>query len=251
MNSLFVLLIVFIILILIVSGKTGLNNLLGLTFNFFTIFILLILISWGVNAILIVTLISPLILAFALFFSSDKLKITGTAFKASLIVVLLLIIIAIVVQHFGQFQGFNVEDNEELEQLSLSVNLSFSNIAIVVAVISMLGAVSEAALAVVTDLTEIIEQDEQMDLSTLKEHRKLISEQILGTAINTLFFGMLGATVGLILWFVELNYSPSEIFNSKLLMADVSTMLLGMLGILLVIFLSGHYVIMDYINHQK
>lgn len=251
MNSLFVLLIVFIILILIVSGKTGLNNLLGLTFNFFTIFILLILISWGVNAILIVTLISPLILAFALFFSSDKLKITGTAFKASLIVVLLLIIIAIVVQHFGQFQGFNVEDNEELEQLSLSVNLSFSNIAIVVAVISMLGAVSEAALAVVTDLTEIIEQDEQMDLSILKEHRKLISEQILGTAINTLFFGMLGATVGLILWFVELNYSPSEIFNSKLLMADVSTMLLGMLGILLVIFLSGHYVIMDYINHQK
>ena len=52
----------------------------------------------------------------------------------------------------------------------------------------------------------------------------------------------MAATVGLILWFVRLNYRLADIFNSKLLMAEVAAMLLGMLGILFAIWLSGYFV---------
>ncbi|MCT1226782.1 YibE/F family protein [Lactococcus lactis] len=242
MNALLILLILLIVLMLIVAKKDGLRNLIGLTFNFIAIFVLITLISWGFNAIAVLIVLSVIILANAIFMSADESEVTLIAFKTSIIVVLSLLILALIIQHFGQFQGFATEDVDELENLSLNVGLNFSNVAIVVMVISMLGAVAESAMALAASLSEVVEQDENMSLDQFKNQREIISQQILGTAANTLFFGVLGATVGLILWFVRLNYRLADIFNSKLLMAEVSTMLLGMLGILFAIWLSGYFV---------
>lgn len=242
MNALLILLILLIVLMLIVAKKDGLRNLIGLTFNFIAIFVLITLISWGFNAIAVLIVLSVIILAIAIFMSADESEVTLIAFKTSIIVVLFLLILALIIQHFGQFQGFATEDVDELENLSLNVGLNFSNVAIVVMVISMLGAVAESAMALAASLSEVVEQDENMSLDQFKNQREIISQQILGTAVNTLFFGVLGATVGLILWFVRLNYRLADIFNSKLLMAEVATMLLGMLGILFAIWLSGYFV---------
>ncbi len=248
MNSLFVLFLILVVLMLLVSKKAGLRNLFGLVFNFIIIFVMLTLIGWGANALLIVAVSSLLILAFAIFMSSDENETTAIAFKSSVIVVLVLLFVAILLQYVGQFQGFAIEDTEELEELSLAVGLNFSNIAIVMLVISMLGAVAEASMAIVANLFELIEQDKAMTLVQFKSQRLIISQQILGTAVNTLFFGLLGSSVGLILWFVRLNYSLAEILNSKLLMSDVATMLLGMLGILFVIELAGYFVEQNFVK---
>lgn len=242
MNALLILLILLIVLMLIVAKKDGLRNLIGLTFNFIAIFVLITLISWGFNAIAVLIVLSVIILAIAIFMSADESEVTLIAFKTSIIVVLSLLILALIIQHFGKFQGFATEDVDELENLSLNVGLNFSNVAIVVMVISMLGAVAESAMALAASLSEVVEQDENMSLDQFKNQREIISQQILGTAVNTLFFGVLGATVGLILWFVRLNYRLADIFNSKLLMAEVASMLLGMLGILFAIWLSGYFV---------
>ena len=242
MNALLILLILLIVLMLIVAKKDGLRNLIGLTFNFIAIFVLITLISWGFNAIAVLIVLSVIILAIAIFMSADESEVTLIAFKTSIIVVLSLLILALIIQHFGKFQGFATEDVDELENLSLNVGLNFSNVAIVVMVISMLGAVAESAMALAASLSEVVEQDENMSLDQFKNQREIISQQILGTAVNTLFFGVLGATVGLILWFVRLNYRFADIFNSKLLMAEVAAMLLGMLGILFAIWLSGYFV---------
>lgn len=93
--------------------------------------------------------------------SADESEVTLIAFKTSIIVVLSLLILALIIQHFGQFQGFATEDVDELENLSLNVGLNFSNVAIVVMVISMLGAVAESAMALAASLLEVVEQDEK------------------------------------------------------------------------------------------
>ena len=242
MNSLLVLLVLLIALMLLVARQDGLRNLIGLALNFGAIFILITLIAWGFNAILVLTVLSAIILAIAIFMSADESEVTLIAFKTSLIVVLVLLGLAVLVQLVGQFQGFAAEDVDVLENLSLAVGLNFSNVAIVVIVISMLGAVAESAMALTASLSEVVEQDEAMTLSQFINQRRIISQQILGTAVNTLFFGVLGSTVGLILWFVRLHYRWADIFNSKLLMAEVAAMLVGMLGILFSIWLAGYFV---------
>lgn len=251
MNSLLLLLIILVILMLLVSKKEGLRNLFGLFINLLLVFLMISLMSWGFNAIIVLAVSAVLILAVAIFMSAEDNETTNIAFKTSLIVLASLLLLAMLLQHFGQFQGFAIEDTEELEELSLAVGINFSNLAIVVMVISSLGAVAEAAMALVASLGEVVEQDGKMSLADFQSQRQTISTQILGTAINTLFFGLLGSSVGLILWFVRLNYHLSEILNSKLLMADLASMLLGMLGILFAIVLAGYFVENEFKKNAK
>lgn len=242
MNSLLVLFIIFVILILLITKKAGLLNLFGLGINFVLIFLLITLISWGFPVLFILPILGLMILASAIFLSSDEAEITVPAFKTSLIVLAAMFILIILVQQIGYFQGFGGEDIDELENLSLAVGLDYSQIAVAVIFVSMLGAVAEAAMAIIAALSEVIEQDEQMTISQFKAQRSLISHQILGNAIDTLFFGVSGSTVGLVLWFVKLKYSWAQILNSKLLMAEVATMLLGFIAIIFSIVLAGYFV---------
>ena len=249
MNALLVLIIILVILMLLVAKKDGLRNLLGLAFNFMAIFALITLMAWGFPMLIVLPLFALIILALSIYMSTSEEVTANIAFKTSLWVLLGLILLALLVQYLGQFQGFAAEDVDELENLSLAVGLNFSSVAVAVMTISSLGAVAEAAMALVANLFEVMEQDEKMTLPQFQAQRKIISQQILGTAVNTLFFGVLGASVGLILWFVRLNYSLAMILNSKLLMADLASMLLGMLGILLTIWLAGFFVEQHF--HQQ
>ena len=114
MNALLILLILLIVLMILVAKKDGLRNLIGLAFNFIAIFVLITLISWGFNAVVVLVILSVIILAIAIFMSADESEVTLITFKTSIIVVLSLLILALIIQHFGQFQGFATEDVDEL-----------------------------------------------------------------------------------------------------------------------------------------
>lgn len=250
-NALVVLTIIMIFLMIIIANKDAIRNLFGLILNVFSVFILITLINFGFNPLAVLTVIVPIIVAVTIFMSADENQVTFIAFKTSMIVIILLFPIAIIVQVMGHFQGFAAENVDELENLSLAVEINFSDVAIVVLVVSVIGAISESSIALAASLTEVIDQDDLMTVEQLKSQRKLISEQILGTATNTLFFGMLGSSAGLILWFTRLNYRIADILNSKLLVADTVTMLLGMIGILVAIIISGYFVEKNFISQSS
>ncbi len=250
-NALVMLTIIMIILMFIIAQKDAIRNLFGLILNVLAVFILITLINFGLNPLVVLAVIAPVIVAVSIFMSADENEVTFIAFKTSIMVILILFPIAIIVQYLGHFQGFAAENVDELENLSLDIGVNFSNVSIVVLVISVIGAISESSIALAASLTEVIDQDERMTIEQLKNQRKIISEQILGTATNTLFFGMLGSSAGLILWFTRLNYRFSDIINSKLLVADVVTMLLGMIGILVAIIISGHFVQKNFVIQKN
>lgn len=251
MNAIGLLIIILLILMVLVGGAQGIKAFVGLVLNFMAIFILMILINWQFNTYIVTALMSVVILALAIYLGAENPFVTNTAFKTSLIVVAILMLLSIIVQHLGQFQGFATENSEELEGLSLQVGLPFTKIAVVVMVISILGAVAEAAMAIVADLNEVIERTPNLSHKSLYAHAHIIGGQILGTAINTLFFGVLGANLPLLIWFIRLRYSLAMFFNAKLLMMEIVTMLLGMLGILLSIWVASRLVAHEYTKIQK
>ncbi|WP_273725521.1 YibE/F family protein [Leuconostoc mesenteroides] len=251
MNAIGLLIIILFILMVFVGGVQGMKAFVGLVLNFIVIFILMILINWQFNAYIVTALMSVIILALAIYLGAENQFVTNTAFKTSLIVVSILMVVAILVQHLGQFQGFATENSEELEGLSSNVNLPFTKVAVIVMVISILGAVAEAAMAIVADLNEVIERTPNLSKKSLYAHAHIIGGQILGTAINTLFFGVLGANLPLLIWFIRLRYSIAMFFNAKLLMMEVVTMLLGMLGILMSIWLASRLVVHGYVKIQS
>lgn len=251
MNAIGVLIIILLGLMGLIGRGQGLKAFLGLVCNFFAIFVLIILINWQFNPYIVLIVVSLIILAIAIYLGADDFEVTNVAFKTSVIVVAILMGLACIMQNMGQFQGFTTENSEELEGLSMTVGLSFSHIAMAVMIISVLGAVAEAAMAIVADLSEVVERTPDMSSTSLYAHARIIGGQILGTAINTLFFGVLGANLPLIIWFVRLKYPIAMFFNAKLLMAEVVTMLLGMLGILLSIWVASWLVVRTNMRQQK
>lgn len=251
MNAIGVLLLILLGLMIFVGRGQGLKAFLGLVCNFVAIFVLIVLINWQFNPYIVIAVTSLIILAIAIYLGADDLEVTNVAFKTSVIVVAILMVLARIMQYFGQFQGFATENSEELEGLSMTVGLSFNHIALAVMVISVLGAVAEAAMAITADLSEVVERTPNMSAMSLFGHARIIGGQILGTAINTLFFGVLGANLPLIIWFVRLRYPMAMFFNAKLLTAEVVTMLLGMLGILLSIWVDSWLVVRANMRQQK
>jgi len=185
-NALVVLTIIMIILMFIIAQKDAIRNLFGLILNVLSVFILMTLINFGFNPLVVLAVIAPVIVAVSIFMSADENEVTFIAFKTSIMVILIVFPIAIIVQYLGHFQGFAAEN--ELENLSLDIGVNFSNVSIVVLVISVIGAISESSIALAASLTEVIDQDERMTIEQLINQRKIISEQILGTATNTLFW---------------------------------------------------------------
>ena len=249
MNTIGVLILILFVLMLLVGHMQGLKVFIGLLLNFAAIFVLIVLINWQFNVYIITGIMSLIILAVAIYLGAENIEVTNNAFKT--IVVAILMIIAVIMQYFCQFQGFTTENSEELEGLSLTVGIHFGDVAIAVMLLSVLGAVAEAAMAIVADLNEVLERTPEMTSSSLYGHAKIIGGQILGTAINTLFFGVLGSNLPLIIWFVRLKYPIAMFINAKLLATEVVTMLLGMLGILLSIWVASWLVVRDNVRQQK
>ncbi|WP_180367571.1 YibE/F family protein, partial [Oenococcus oeni] len=115
--------------------------------------------------------------------------VTNYAFTSSLIVLAIVIILIIPINYIANVQGFATESSEELEGLLLSVGLNFSNIAFIVTVIASLGAIAEASMAISADLNELIESTPEITTASLYKQGIIIGSQIIGTALNTLFFG--------------------------------------------------------------
>ncbi|MGO2953590.1 MAG: YibE/F family protein, partial [Leuconostoc mesenteroides] len=70
-------------------------------------------------------------------------------------------------------------------------------------------------------------------------------------AVIVMVISILGANLPLLIWFIRLRYSIAMFFNAKLLMMEVVTMLLGMLGILMSIWVASRLVVHEYVKIQS
>lgn len=89
--------------------------------------------------------------------------------------------------------SFGQEDSEDLEGMSTVLGINYLDIAISTAILSTLGAIAEAAIAIAAGLAEILAQHPKIPLKNLQRAGFKVGSQIIGTTFNTLFF--LGSSV--------------------------------------------------------
>ncbi|MDH5105293.1 YibE/F family protein [Lentilactobacillus diolivorans] len=223
--------IVLLVLMMIVGGKQGITSFLSMVVNFGILFFSIVLIAFHMPPILVAVVASAILLAITIFWSDASDNASVTAFEASVIILILLIAIIIPIEYWAQVGGFGLEDSEELEGLSTYVGIDFTKIAIATAILSSLGAIAEAAIAIASGLDEIITQHQLIRSEQLYVDGIVIGKQIIGTAVNTLFFGFFGSSLGLFIWFYSLNYSFGEILNDKVFAAELIAIVVSLIGV--------------------
>lgn len=238
MNTLFVLIIVLAILLTAIGGETGLRSFFSVLANIALLIFVAMLISWGLNIIIVTLIFVPLKLATIIFVGTGNSGVGKNAFVSSLIVCLFVTMLICICQYFAQAAGMGLEVNDVLTGHSLQPGLDYRLIAVTVAIFSTLGAIAEAAVSISAGLLEIKNSKNSITQKELITSGDQIGKDIIGTSMNTILFGVFGSMLPLILWFYPLHYSWGEILNDKLIINELLIMIYSLIGVLLVIPLS-------------
>jgi len=251
MSTITVLGVVLLGLMTLIGGKTGAPAFLSLIMNFGLLFLAVVLISWGFPAMGVTLVIGTIILAFTIFFGEDNEMAARPAYIAALIVMVVLILVIFPVENWIMAQGFSLEDSEDLEGMSLAIGVSFIGVAVAEAILSTLGAIAEAGIAIAAGLSEIIEQHPKVTTKRLYIDGISIGKQIIGTTFNTLFFGFFGGFLALFIWFSGLHYSFGSVINNKIFVAEVLMVLFALIGVILVVPVTTWVVTIEHRRQQK
>ncbi len=235
MGSLTALGVLLLGLMVLVGGRQGISSFLSMVINFGILFFSIVLMAFHLPPIAVTIVASVILLSITIFWSSASDSASSTAFQASVIILIILILIIVPMEYWARVGGFGLEDSEELEGLSLYVGISFTKLAISTAILSSLGAIAEAAIAISSGLDEIVVQHPKITGDQLFQDGVKIGKQIIGTAVNTLFFGFFGSSMGLFIWFYGLNYSLGDILNDKIFAAELIAILISLIGVVLTI----------------
>ncbi len=244
------LIIVLAILMTIVGGETGIRSFFSVLINTLLLILLAILISWGINIPILILIFIPLKLVTIIFLGTHDYQVAKNSFTCSFIVCLVVSVLILGCEWLAQAAGLGPEAGEILVGLSQMPGLSYPLIAVAVAIFSTLGAVAEAAVAMSSGLLEIKKHNPEILHEDLMASGSKIGNDVLGTSMNTILFGMFGSFLSLFLWYIRLNYTLGEILNEKMFVNEILIVMYSLIAVLLTVPLSTAFLAKNMVKHE-
>ncbi|APX71457.1 YibE/F family protein [Companilactobacillus allii] len=232
----------FVILLLLVAGGRGFSLLFGLVINIVSIIGLLILIADGFNVLITTSIVSIIILVVAIFMNVENPSTANIAFKTSILITIVIILLTIPLEYWASAHGMGVEDQEELEGFSLAAGVSFPQLAVAIIIVNSLGVISETSVAITSGLNEIVESKPTLTPSEVFSDGFSVGNRILNTQTNTLLFNFFASTFPLFFLIHSLHDNVFDIINDKLVVAEVLTMLICAIGVIMTVPITSYLV---------
>ena len=80
---------------------------------------------------------------------------------------------------------------------------------------------------------------------------KQMGHEIIGTALNTLFFGFFGGFSSLFIWFASLRYPFSQIINNKIFVGELLQVLISVIAVVLTVPMTTWVVTTRHAHRRK
>ncbi|MER1985866.1 MAG: YibE/F family protein [Solibacillus sp.] len=236
MNVLVLLAGILFILMAIIGGKKGIRSFVALFLNFGVIIFTVFFMNDPSNNPITLTVVACVFIGcINLFYINEVNWTTKTAFLATILTTIVLILFIMLITNSAMIQGFGEEETEELGMFSFYIGLDFVKIAVSVIIMSTIGAITDAAIAIASPMREMHLHHPMIEQKELFRFGLSIGRDILGTSTNTLFFAFFGSYLALLIWFKDLTYSMGEIINSKVFSSEMITICCAAIGVTLVI----------------
>ena len=235
-----ILIIILFLLMIYIDKNRGIKLFLSLFFNFFILMIIFYLIAFGFNPI-ICSLFGCFIISYIiLYFVNEKNIKTISSLKSIVIVLLILAFLIFITTYISRIAGFGYESYEEINMFSYDIKLDYTNIAISMILISLIGATVDSSIAISSALYEVYENNKNLSKKELFLSGMNIGKDILCTTTNTLMFAFLGDFMTLLIWFYKGHYSFLDIVNAKTFVAELIRILFSAIGCIIVIPITAY-----------
>lgn len=235
-----ILIILLFLLMIYIDIKRGIKLFLSIIFNFIILMIIFYLIAIGLNPI-ICSLIGCFIISYIILYYVNERNIkTESSLKSVIIVLIILSFLIFFVTKISRIAGFGYESYEEINMFSYDVKIDFTNIAISMILISLIGATVDSSIAISSALYEVYDNNKNLSKKELFLSGMNIGKDILCTTNNTLMFAFLGEFMTLLIWFYKGDYSFLEIVNAKTFVSEMIKILFSALGCIIVIPITAY-----------
>ena len=222
---------IFIMAILLVSGKKGLLAVLSLIINISLFIYALDLYSKGEN---IIFLCNMLIIAFSI---SSLVLVSGINRQTFVAIISTLLSMAAVYVIYNIALRFG-EQPEYMMMEYISRAEDLEHIFMAGVLIGGLGAVMDVAISISVAVNELINKDKNITVKALVLSVKEIGYDIMGTMINVLFFSYMCGTIPMMILKMKNGYPLYSILRFQIPF-EIIRFLLGSIGIVLAIPISG------------
>lgn len=235
-----ILIILLFLLMIYIDIKRGIKLFLSILFNFIILMIIFYLIAIGLNPI-ICSLIGCFIISYIiLYYVNERNVKTESSLKSVIIVLIILSFLIFFVTKISRIAGFGYESYEEINMFSYDVKIDFTNIAISMILISLIGATVDSSIAISSALYEVYDNNKNLSKKDLFLSGMNIGKDILCTTNNTLMFAFLGEFMTLLIWFYKGDYSVLEIVNAKTFVSEMIKILFSAVGCIIVIPITAY-----------
>lgn len=251
MNVLVVLAVILFILMKIIGGEKGTRSFVSLFLNVGIVFLTIILLAHQVHPAPVTLAACVVISAINLFYINEVNPKTKTAFLATVLTSAILLFFIWFIQRRSLIQGFGEEEIEELSTFSLYVGIDYRQIGISTVMMGAIGAIADTSISIASSMNEVFIHHPFITRLNLFKSGMTIGKDILGTTTNTLFFAFIGGYLALMLWFNDLNYSFSEIINSKVFNSEVISILVIGTGAILIIPITAGLLALKLVKEEQ
>ena len=235
--ALLILLGLFVLVTVLVGGRTGLRSLVGLGVTVLVLFgVLLPLLMRGAPTIPTTFLCCAYVAAVAFLLLGGLQRKTICAALGTIAGTALAMAFGLMAQSLCRVSGLRISDVEPLLQLrQTGTPIGLRGLLVAGVIVSSLGAVMDVAMSIASALDEVHAANPALGFRALLRSGMNIGRDMVGTMTNTLILAFLGSGFTLILYLYTLGLSRYQLFSSAYVAIEVISSLSSSIGMILAI----------------
>ena len=230
-----IILVLFLIVTVLVGGKTGAKSLVGLIFTVLAVFLLLFpALMKGASTLPATFLTCVYVAAVSFTVLGGVRKKTVCALLGTVAGTALALAFALAAQAILRIDGLRASDVEPLLQLrQTGTPIGLTGLLSAGVVISSLGAVMDVAMSLSSALSEVRAADPTLDRRALFRSGMNIGRDMVGTMTNTLILAFLGSGLVLVLYIYSLSPDRHMLLSSAFLSIELVSGISSSIGVIL------------------
>jgi len=234
-RPLFWLLLIFVILTVLVAKGRGVSSLVGMAASFLVIFkFILPQISHGANPILIAIIGSLFIIPFTFYLSHGVNRKTTVAIVGTVIALVVTGLLAGVFVGAARLTGFASEEAGFLQATALGT-INIKGLLLAGIIIGVLGVLDDITVSQAAVVAQLRAANPRLPASHLYHQAMNVGRDHISSMVNTLILVYTGASLPLLLLFVDNPHSFTEVINYEVVAEEVVRTLVGSIGLILAV----------------
>lgn len=226
---------IFLLATLLIGKKHGARSLIGMMYSFFIIFsFILPQIANGSNPILVAIIGSFLITPVTFYISHGFNKKTTIAFCSTMISIVITGVLAAIVLDLGKFSGFSSEEAGFIESMRPG-KIHIQGLLLAGIIISVIGILDDVTVSQAAIVYELQEHAQHLSPKELYRNAMNVGKDHIASVVNTLILVYTGASLPLLLLFIDASLPFSELVNYEIIAEEIVKTLVSSIGLIIAV----------------